>query len=134
MTTVKWNADYRGMVKVDKYLANFMDDKMKYIAQAVIDEVRGRWSPSSPSAGGSAPAKDTGAYDASLASPKAVQQGRDEWGRFTSVYTARFNTDEAERPRQYAKALEDGTRHMEARPHIAPAIERVKGRGAYLLR
>ena len=134
MTSVTWKEDYRGMVNVDKYLVDLMDDRMKHIAQAIIDEVRGNWTKHSPSPAGEPPAKDTGAYDESLASSNAVRQGRDEWGRFTSVYLANFNTDEAERPRQYARALEEGTPHMEARPHIAPAIERVKGRGAYLLR
>ncbi len=121
---------YRTLIRIERTIEqqshHFLDDMARWI----VGDIRDNWSPVSPSAGGEAPAIDSGNLDSSFTMDK---QYRSSGGRFASKGEAsrvylRVDTLDGIAPNgyNYAQALETGTYKMDARPFLSPALDRAR--------
>lgn len=116
--------DFRTMVRIERDLLRDVSLGVEDAAQALVSQIRGNWSSSSPSSRGEPPAIVTGNLDSSVV---VDEKGRDEKGRFTSptdtvVKFVRVDTSEGDNPGDrgnYGPVLEGPLE----REFIEPAIK-----------
>lgn len=120
--TYQVKVDWTKLDKLLKDVPDRSDIACGQIARDIVQEIKGNWSPSSPSEPGNPPAVVTGTLNRSVKS-----EARDFAGRFASdskgsKWYVRVGDSEA----YYAGFLEFGTSKMVERPFFIPAIERVQ--------
>jgi hypothetical protein len=132
MITLDFTGTNKFIARIDKKINNLPGQAKaagRELAEALIADVRDKWSETSPSAPGMAPAIDTGNLDSS---GKVEQRG--SGGRFGSagadtLWAVRWSTLEGNdnlNRGEYAQALEYGNdRGMLARPFLRPGIQRM---------
>lgn len=117
-------SNWRTLVNVEKRFARQVNEAVEDAAEALVEDIRGNWSGTSPSQWGTPPAVVSGVLDSSL---EIVESDRTSLGRFAkkgSVRVVKIDTSENDPDGEsYAPALEDPG--YLNRPFVEPAIERV---------
>lgn len=109
--------DFTPMNRLEAALPRRLEGSVRDAGTAVINDIRSHWSPTSPSARGSAPAVVTGELDASIHLEPA---GRDALGRFASAENAVGVLIKVDAP--HGGILESD--YLD-RPFLEPAVERM---------
>lgn len=113
-----FKADLKGIEMLERTVPANAHTASGRLANMLVDEIRGNWSPNSPSPWYAAPAVVTGTLDENV---RAEPTGRNLIGRFSkeaSMWTVQIAT-------RYAGFLEHGTVKMVERPFVMPAVGRV---------
>lgn len=108
----------RAFVELLLKLSPIVEDMAEVIRQEIYSEISRMDGPSGP---GEAPAVDTDAYRRSWSITSAKRLG-------DAIVASAFNKQWRDPGGYIAHMLEYGTKHMEPRPHILPALERAKKR------
>lgn len=124
---LRWHlrSDLSGMDRADRKIMNGAREGSRTVAQAIVTDIRGSWSSSSPSDPGGPPAKVSGDLDSTV---RASQQ--DERGRFASAENAVIWSVAAGDPNRRTGTHPDGVNYARIleedmnRPFMLPAIER----------
>ncbi len=129
MIKAQWrgvNKLYKSLIRIEKRVDETSFEFLVYVAEWLRNDIRWRWSSSSPSSIGSPPAILTGNLDSSI---KVARQGRTSGGQFASTSDAKklfivIDTEAGDNPLgrgQYSGVLELD------RPFMQPAVRRLEG-------
>lgn len=102
--------------------SDFYSEELHKVAEYLVSDVKANWSSHSPSVPFNPPAIDLGNFDASLNYKRTVTKHKKIGDTGAYSWSVKFHTQKA--GRNYAVALEEGTKNMSPRPYLEPAINR----------